>query len=913
MTATPVQPTSVPGAGRPIAVVGLFGGRPVGADAETAVRTATLVAGSVDHLAATADLRRADATTTVVRGGLGALDDVIAHDGPACVLASGDPGFFGVARSLRTRLATSDAGTASGEADPAATPLAPARSGLVAGPASTAPSITGVDPHATRSDPSTALADRRRRTVVVHPAPSSVALAFARAGVSWDGAVVRSCHTGLDECGLAEVAAAPVAAVLCGPDAPPEAVAAALLAHGAHHPLAVVAAHLAEPAEEVTVGDLCTIATGAFPHRAVLVVAHPQSPVAPTLSLGGRPVDAFAHRAGMITKPEVRSVVLGKLHLPAAGVLWDLGAGSASVAIEVALAAPGLRVIAVESNGPDADRAVANAAAFGAPVQIVHGAAPGALADLPDPDRVFVGGGGLDVLDAAWARLRPGGRLVATFAAVDRAAEAHRRLGSLVQVSVDRADTLPDGGVRFAADNPVFVAWGHKPRAGSTDRAGLSRDSIGEPVGRVHGPGVTVSVGVGCSSHATVAEVESVVREALEMAPAEAQVATVLATVDRRREHPAILPALGGAVPSGKRTSQADADPEEPHVPVLSGDRPQQGDAGPEELRLVWFPSSVLATVGVPTPSDPVADAVGTPSVAEAAALLAAGPGARLVVPKHKGLAATAAVAIGAGSGDVGQVTVVGLGPGAAVHRTPAAVLAVRSADAVVGYGAYVDAVAGLLRPEQMIVRSAMGAEADRAAVATSLAVAGWRVALVSSGDAGVFAMASTAIEAASERTTPDGAPLPVHVVPGVTAAHAGAAAVGAPLAGAHVVLTLSDILVPWERIEGQLRGAAGSGMALALYNPRSKGRPEHLSRALAVLGEVLSPETAVAIVTAAGDNDEQVHTATLATVDPSAASMRSVVLVGTADTTVDAVGRMVTSRHHPPSEGLAPSDGTEP
>ncbi|MBA3283111.1 MAG: precorrin-6Y C5,15-methyltransferase (decarboxylating) subunit CbiT [Acidimicrobiia bacterium] len=642
----------------------------------------------------------------------------------------------------------------------------------------------------------------------------------------------------------------------------------------------------------MTVGDLASVASGTHPHRAVLVIAELEPVVAPAARLGGLPVGAFAHRAGMITKPEVRSVVLGKLDLPATGVLWDLGAGSGSVAVEASLAAPGLRVIAVERNGADADRAVANAAALGATVEVVVATAPDALADLPDPDRVFVGGGGLEVLEAAWARLRPGGRLVATFAAVDRAAAAHRLLGSLVQVSVDRADTLPDGGVRFAADNPVFVAWGDKPHGDTDEARGPAseastatavvdpRPNSGVQVGScwwssTTDPIGTIAVGVGCSSDATADEVAAVVADALGSAPSNTMPPAVVATVDRRRDHPAIL-ALTGLHRSGR--------------------------GGP--LPVMAFPSSLLAQVSVATPSAVVADAVGTPSVAEAAALLAAGPGARLVVTKRKGATATAAVAVGFRSCGVGRLTVVGLGPGAAQHRTPAAVAAVRSAEAVVGYGPYVDAVADLVHPAQRIVRSAMGTESDRADAAVALAAAGWRVAIVSSGDAGVFGMASTVLEAATAMVGTDGQPLLVDVVPGVTAAHAGAAAVGAPLAGAHAAITLSDILVPWERIEAQLRAAAGSGLALALYNPRSKGRPDHLGRARAILADVLSPDTPVAVVTAAGDHGQQIDVATLATLDPTVASMHSVVLVGTVDTRVDPTGRLVTSRHHPSGSG---------
>ena len=206
----------------------------------------------------------------------------------------------------------------------------------------------------------------------------------------------------------------------------------------------------------------------------------------------------------MITKPEVRSVVLGKLDLPARGVLWDVGAGSGSVAIEAALAAPGLRVIAVERNHDDAERVLANAAALGALVDVVEGAAPAVLDGLPAPDRVFVGGGGLDVLDACLAALRPGGRLVATFAAVDRAVAAHRRLGQ------------PGAGRRRPGRGP---ARRRRPlRRRQPGVRGLGRRA-GRPTPAA-AAGRRVVVGIGCSSGATADEVAAVVAEALGRRPA---------------------------------------------------------------------------------------------------------------------------------------------------------------------------------------------------------------------------------------------------------------------------------------------------------------------------------------------------------------------------------------------------------
>ena len=750
--------------GEAVHLVGLLGGRPVGDAAVAALRSATLVAGGKDQLAGVADLLSPSARTAVVGAGLAALDDVVAADGPACVLASGDPGFFGIGRALAARV--------------------------------------GVD------------------RLVVHPAPSSVALAFARLGLPWDDAVVVSCHTGGAARAAAEVARAPVAAVLCGPDAPPEAVGAALAALGAHHRLVAVCTRLGEPGEQVTVcPTLADLAAGTFDHRSVVVVAHPAAAVVPT---GGRPVADFAHRASMITKPEVRSVVLGKLDLPARGVLWDVGAGSGSVAIEAALAAPGLRVIAVERDPSDAQRVLANAAALGALVDVVEGSAPGALQGLPAPDRVFVGGGGLDVVDACLAALRPGGRLVATFAAVDRAVAAHRRLGSLVQVGVDRAEVLPDGGVRFAADNPVFVAWGDVAAGPRSEAAGR------------------VVVGIGCSTAATAEEVAVVVAEALAAGGGVAP--DLVATIDRRDDHPAVLAAAGSA-------------------PLLT------------------FPALLLGSVDVPSPSDTVAAAVDTPSVAEAAALLAAGPGAALVVTKTKGPTATAAVAVAVAAGQErrGRLRIVGLGPGDPRHRTPAAVAAVREADAVVGYGPYVDAVAPLLRPEQLVVRGAMGQESDRALAALALARAGWRVALVSSGDPGVFAMASTTLD-----ITGDDCDVDIEIVPGVTAAHAAAAAAGTALAGPHALLSLSDLLVPWSTIEAQLTAAASAGLGLALYNPRSAGRPDNLARARDVLATKLGLDTPVVVVTDATGPSQAVVRTTLGRLDPTIAGMRSIVLVGT-------------------------------
>lgn len=335
----------------------------------------------------------------------GALDAIGAESGPVCVLASGDPGFFGIVRALVERFGA-------GALD-------------------------------------------------VQPAPSSVSLAFARLGLAWDDAVVVSAHGRPLASAARAILAHPKVAVLTSPEAPPQQLGRALMDLGVDPRRVTVCSQLGEPDEAVRQTDLVGLAGRSWDPLSVVVLLAAGAEVAPEAVLAwGLADEGFAHRGGMLTRAEVRAVALGKLGLPVQGVLWDVGAGSGSVAVECARLRPGLRVIAVEERDDDAARVEANALAHRASVEVVRGAAPGALAGLPDPDRAFVGGGGLGVLDAVLARLRPGGQVVATYAALDRAAAAVERLGQLVQIGVARGRRLADGGVRLAAENPIFVVWG---------------------------------------------------------------------------------------------------------------------------------------------------------------------------------------------------------------------------------------------------------------------------------------------------------------------------------------------------------------------------------------------------------------------------------------------------------------------
>ncbi len=399
--------------GMPIAVVGVHGGHPYGPGAVEALTSAQVVVGSPRQLSSTASLRRPEADTVVLAGPLDEILDRVEGESRAgrtvCVLASGDPGFFGIVRTLAAQVGSG-----------------------------------------------------RLR---VHPAPSAVSLAFARLGLSWDDATVVSAHGRPLAAAVRAVRSSPQpsVAILASPDNPPQIVAEALIAAGeptGPETAAAVASHLGEEGEVVTVSDLVAIARGSFDPMAVLVLTgRTARPGTPRLAWGLGEAE-FDHRDGMITKAEVRAVALGKLDLPPSGVLWDVGAGSGSVGIECGRLRPGLDVFAVERDPAQVSRIRSNAARHRVELTVTEGTAPDALVGLPDPDRVFVGGGGTDVLDAVLVRLRPAGVVVATYAIVGRAVAAAAMLGNVVELSVSRGVPTGGLGVRLRAENPVFVCWG---------------------------------------------------------------------------------------------------------------------------------------------------------------------------------------------------------------------------------------------------------------------------------------------------------------------------------------------------------------------------------------------------------------------------------------------------------------------
>ncbi|MCM3925517.1 precorrin-2 C(20)-methyltransferase [Frankia sp. AiPs1] len=235
-----------------------------------------------------------------------------------------------------------------------------------------------------------------------------------------------------------------------------------------------------------------------------------------------------------------------------------------------------------------------------------------------------------------------------------------------------------------------------------------------------------------------------------------------------------------------------------------------------------------------------------------------------------------------AGEQSAGEVVVVGLGPGAQDWLTPQAAAALAAADDLIGYGPYLDRVP--VAPRQRRHPSGNTVEAERAELALELAAAGANVAVVSSGDPGVFAMATAVVEAAAQRRF---AHVDVRVVPGLTAAQAVASRVGAPLGHDFCVLSLSDRLKPWEVIERRLRAAAAADLVLAIYNPASRTRREQLERARAALLEHRAPDTPVVIGRDVGGPTETVTVTTLGDLDPAGVDMRCLLLVGSSTTRI--------------------------
>lgn len=257
-----------------------------------------------------------------------------------------------------------------------------------------------------------------------------------------------------------------------------------------------------------------------------------------------------------------------------------------------------------------------------------------------------------------------------------------------------------------------------------------------------------------------------------------------------------------------------------------------------------------------------------------------------------------------------GRITVVGLGPGDAALLPPLARAALLRARAIVGYKGYI----GLLEQEvlagRQVLSTGMTGEVERCNAAIDLARSGVETVVVSSGDAGVYAMAGLVLELVETRGLAQG--LDVEVVPGIPALCAAAALLGAPLMHDFAVISLSDLLTPWELILRRVAAAAGADFVLVLYNPRSGRRKEHLPGALAAIAAERPETTPVGLVKRAYRPGQEVIVTSLGALDPEAVDMQSIVLVGNSATRLVAGAsgpRMLTPRGYAGKYGLSGED----
>ena len=445
----------------------------------------------------------------------------------------------------------------------------------------------------------------------------------------------------------------------------------------------------------------------------------------------------------------------------------------------------------------------------------------------------------LDAPPPGW-RVAPGAKVKAVTAAL-LAGEPVRLVSEAAS-----ADWLTAGGAPFAEHGRLTV------------RIADRRDTPGDVV--LH-PAV-LALGLGCERGCAPDELVQLAQRTLDDAGLAREALACVASLDLKADEPAVIAAA---------------------------------DALGVPLRLFDAVTLERETPRLTAPSEAVFRAVGCHGVAEAAALACAGSAGVLAQPKTKSLRATCAVArapqviaperCGRGRG---RVTVVGIGPGARAWRTPGADAAIAGATDLVGYGLYLDLIGP---PAPGCARHAypIGAEQERARAALALGAEGRSVALVSSGDAGVYGMASLLFELL------DGAPaaddpqgwrgVEVAVEPGISALQAAAARAGAPLGHDFCAISLSDLLTPWPVIERRLQAAAAGDFVVALYNPASRQRRSRLDEARTILAARRPPDCPVVVARNLGREGERVSLTTLAELDTESVDMLTVIVAGSSRT----------------------------
>lgn len=226
------------------------------------------------------------------------------------------------------------------------------------------------------------------------------------------------------------------------------------------------------------------------------------------------------------------------------------------------------------------------------------------------------------------------------------------------------------------------------------------------------------------------------------------------------------------------------------------------------------------------------------------------------------------------------MIYVIGIGPGCRDLMTQEAISAMEDAEVIVGYKTYIKLVKDFVKDKE-VVQNGMRKEVDRCQDAIDIAKTGKKVAVISSGDAGIYGMAGLILELITKQELD----IPVKVVPGVTASIGAAAVLGAPIMHDFCHISLSDLMTPWEVIEKRLRLAAEADFVICLYNPRSKGRSEHLANAFKIMGEFKDGSTPVGIVKDVGREDQEKFICTFDTMDFERVDMTTMVIIGNKST----------------------------
>ncbi len=345
------------------------------------------------------------------------------YTGLVCILASGDPGFFGILRQLKLNFTNTEIKTVT--------------------------------------------------------SPSSISVAFARLAIPWDDAVIISAHGRPLDQAIKIAIRSPKVAILTSPKNSPQAIGKQLIALGKVPQQIFVCSNLGYEQEQINQIDLNELATRHWEPLSVVIILglsykdeEDKSNYIQSINTNfdnpkplswGLDQNQFEFRNQMITKSEIRAIAIAKLGLPKEGVMWDIGSGSGSIAIECSLLRPNLEIFAIEKNSDDVSRIRRNAKKHNVEITILEAKAPEIFPSLKLPDCIFIGGGGIKVLESSLGYLKKGGSLVATYTSIDSALKAYQLLGSMIQVQIATTTPIQLSSMRFRANDPVFLAW-NNPR-----------------------------------------------------------------------------------------------------------------------------------------------------------------------------------------------------------------------------------------------------------------------------------------------------------------------------------------------------------------------------------------------------------------------------------------------------------------